>query len=263
MRWIGPRAMASRRSSDRARWAPRLVATIAWISSRITVWMSRRTSRALDVSSRYSDSGVVIRMSAGRRWKRARSAAGVSPVRMATSGTWWGRPSSRARRLMPASGARRFRSTSTARAFSGEMYSTRHRSRVSGGGSNISRLMHHRKPVSVLPLPVGASSRVLAPVAMTGQPWTWGAVGSGNEVSNHRATTGWNGSRAEGRRGSPRTAPVDPVLRRATDWSLAPSARGRPFRAFRAFCSFRPVFRLSSHVDHRPVGRTGRTDLNE
>ena len=34
------------------------------------------------------DSGVVIRISAGRRVKRARSAAGVSPVRMAMVGSW-------------------------------------------------------------------------------------------------------------------------------------------------------------------------------
>ena len=163
IRWMGPRAIASSRSSDRARCAPRLVATIAWISSTITVCTLRSTSRAFDVSSRYSDSGVVMRMSAGRRMNRARSAAGVSPVRIATSGTWCATPCSRARRLIPASGARRLRSTSTARAFRGEMYSTRHRSRGSGGGSNISRLMHHRNPVSVLPLPVGASSSVLAP----------------------------------------------------------------------------------------------------
>ena len=85
---------------------------------------------------------------------------------------------------MPASGARRLRSTSTASAFSGEMYSTRHRSRVSGGGSNISRLMHQRNPVSVLPLPVGASSSVLSPRAMAGQPCACGGVGASNDASN-------------------------------------------------------------------------------
>ena len=59
------RAMRSRRSSDSARCAPRFVDTSAWISSMITVSTERRLSRAFDVSSRYSDSGVVIRMSAG------------------------------------------------------------------------------------------------------------------------------------------------------------------------------------------------------
>ncbi len=33
----------------------------------MTVWMPRSASRAFDVSSRYSDSGVVMRMSAGSR----------------------------------------------------------------------------------------------------------------------------------------------------------------------------------------------------
>ena len=41
------------------------------------------------------DSGVVIRMSAGWRAKRARSAAGVSPVRMAMVGSWNSTPAAR------------------------------------------------------------------------------------------------------------------------------------------------------------------------
>jgi hypothetical protein len=98
-----------------------LVGTSAWISSTITVPTCRSASRALDVSSRYSDSGVVIRMSAGSRWKRARSAAGVSPVRTATVGRWNRSPRAVARLAMPAIGDRRLRSTSTASAFSGEM----------------------------------------------------------------------------------------------------------------------------------------------
>ena len=52
----------------------------------ITVSMEVSRSRALDVSSRYSDSGVVIRMSAGSRWNFARSLCGVSPVRIAMVG---------------------------------------------------------------------------------------------------------------------------------------------------------------------------------
>ena len=50
------------------------------------VSIERSASRAFDVSSRYSDSGVVMRMSAGSRWNRARSLCGVSPVRMAIAG---------------------------------------------------------------------------------------------------------------------------------------------------------------------------------
>ena len=79
--------MRSSRSSDSARCAPRLVETSAWISSTITVSTERSRSRAFEVSSRNSDSGVVIRMSAGSRWKRARSLAGVSPVRIDIAGT--------------------------------------------------------------------------------------------------------------------------------------------------------------------------------
>ena len=77
---------ASSRSSDSARCAPRLPGTSAWISSMITVSTVASRSRAFDVSSRNSDSGVVIRMSAGSRRNRARSVAGVSPVRMAICG---------------------------------------------------------------------------------------------------------------------------------------------------------------------------------
>ena len=46
------RAARSSRSSDSARWAPRLVAAIAWISSTITCSTDARISRALDVSIR-------------------------------------------------------------------------------------------------------------------------------------------------------------------------------------------------------------------
>ncbi len=50
--------------------------------------------------------------------------------------------------------------------------------------------MHHRNPVSVLPLPVGASSSVLAPDAMRGQPCACGAVGAAKDAPNHCATVG-------------------------------------------------------------------------
>ena len=67
MRCSGLPAIRSSRSSDSARCAPRLVETSAWISSMITVSTDRRLSCAFEVSSRNSDSGVVIRMSAGAR----------------------------------------------------------------------------------------------------------------------------------------------------------------------------------------------------
>ena len=59
-----------------------------------------RASRALEVSSRNSDSGVVMRMSGGWAGKRRRTSAGVSPVRMPTvmSGSGWSRRAAAARR---------------------------------------------------------------------------------------------------------------------------------------------------------------------
>ena len=148
-------------------------------------------SRALDVSIRNRDSGVVIRMSAASRRKRRRSSAGVSPVRTPIAGTWSVSPRAWAMFAMPASGARRFRSTSTASAFSGETYRTRHRSPRGGGGENMSRLRHQRNAASVLPLPVGARISVDSPRAIAGQPRFCGAVGSAKTAPNHSATAGW------------------------------------------------------------------------
>ena len=81
------RTQWSRRSRVTARWLPRLVAARAWISSTITASTPRSVSRAADVSMRYSDSGVVMRMSGGLRTRLRRSSAGVSPVRMPTVGS--------------------------------------------------------------------------------------------------------------------------------------------------------------------------------
>ena len=120
IRWAGRSSSSSSRSRDTARWAPRLVAATACTSSTITVSTPRSASRAALVSSRNSDSGVVIRMSVGRRAKARRSSAGVSPERMPTVISGRGRPSRAAACPMPASGARRLRSTSTASALSGE-----------------------------------------------------------------------------------------------------------------------------------------------
>ncbi len=203
--------MASSRSSDSARCAPRFVGTSAWISSMMTVSTARNASRALEVRSRYSDSGVVIRMSAGSRWNFARSAAGVSPVLTAMTGALCRSPRAAARFAIPASGARRFRSMSTASALSGETYNTRHwRSAplrtplVSfDAGSNMSRLMHQRNAVSVFPLPVGARISVDSPRAMAGQPCTCGGVGASNESRNQSATAGWNRSSTAAGEGIP------------------------------------------------------------
>ena len=85
-----------------ARCAPRLVCATAWISSTITCSVPSKIFAAWLVSIRYSDSGVVMRMSGGWRTIAWRSFCGVSPVRIAT---FTSAP-------MPRSGARRFFSTS-------------------------------------------------------------------------------------------------------------------------------------------------------
>ena len=113
--------IASSRSSDSIRCAPRFVGASAWISSMMTVSTLRNVSRARDVSIRYSDSGVVMRMSGGVRTSFWRSLPGVSPVRIATVGASNAAPSRSAASVLPASGERRFFSTSNASARSGEM----------------------------------------------------------------------------------------------------------------------------------------------
>ena len=121
MRWAGVASSASRRSSESARCAPRLVPATACTSSMITHRTSVRVSRADEVSMRNSDSGVVIRMSGGLASSARRWAGGVSPERTPTLIVCAGAPSRSAMREMPASGVRRLRSTSTASAFSGEI----------------------------------------------------------------------------------------------------------------------------------------------
>ena len=85
MRVSGPEVSRSSRSTDRARWDPRLFPTSAWISSMMSVCTFGRMRRppAL-VSSRYRLSGVVTRMWGGCFVMAARSLVGVSPVRTAT-----------------------------------------------------------------------------------------------------------------------------------------------------------------------------------
>ena len=130
IRCAGPRAAsgsdvairsASRRSREMARCAPRLLPASACTSSTMTVSTLRRVSRALEVSSRNSDSGVVISTSGGLLASFRRSSAAVSPVRTATWMSGSSRPRFRAACRIPVSGARRFRSMSVASALSGEM----------------------------------------------------------------------------------------------------------------------------------------------
>ena len=140
----------------------------------ITVRTSDRNAPARDVSSKNSDSGVVISMSGGVRAMRCRSAAGVSAVRIAVRTVPVCCPMSRATRSIPTRGARRFRSTSAASARSGEMYSTRQ----PNPGSATSPSSAQRNAASVLPDPVGETTRVSDPVAIESQACTCTAVGA-------------------------------------------------------------------------------------
>ena len=120
MRCAGCSSSASSRSRLTARCAPRLVAATACTSSTMTVCTPRRVSDAWLVSIRYSDSGVVMRMSGGSAMSLRRSADGVSPERTPTVTSGTAMPSRRADWPMPTSGERRFRSTSTPSALRGE-----------------------------------------------------------------------------------------------------------------------------------------------
>jgi hypothetical protein len=121
MRWAGLSISWSSRSSDSARWAPRLVAATACTSSTMTVSTSVSVSRAAEVNIRKSDSGVVMRMSGGRAIISRRRLGGVSPERTPTVMLGATSPRRSATRPMPVSGVLRLRSTSTASALSGEM----------------------------------------------------------------------------------------------------------------------------------------------
>ena len=62
-----------------------MVPTTAWISSRMTVAIPVSIARPLrELSRMFRLSGVVMRISGGRRSIRRRSSAGVSPLRVRT-----------------------------------------------------------------------------------------------------------------------------------------------------------------------------------
>ncbi|GBE24591.1 hypothetical protein BMS3Bbin02_00866 [bacterium BMS3Bbin02] len=104
--------MFSSRSSESARCDPRFEDAIACTSSMMTVSTVRSIDLARLVSIRYSDSGVVIRMSGGFRSMARRSRCGVSPVLIAVvigvNGKLW----CCAYRSIPKSGTSRFFSMS-------------------------------------------------------------------------------------------------------------------------------------------------------
>ncbi len=211
MRCAGRSRSASRRSRLSARWAPRFVPASACTSSTITVSTPASPARACDVSTRNSDSGVVIRMSGGAEASARRRRAGVSPVRRPTVISGTGAPRSRAAPRMPDNGARRFRSMSAARAFNGETYSTRQRRVLSSGtGVRASRSSPHRKAASVFPDPVGATTRVFSPSAIASHARVCAGVApEGNAPPNQARVAGE-------KRSSPQPGTADP-------WSFAES----------------------------------------
>ena len=167
MRCAGLSSSWSSRSSDSARWAPRLVAATACTSSTITVSTSARVSRAADVSIRNSDSGVVIRMSGGLAISSRRRAGGVSPERT---------PTLMLRRPLPEpfgdAGDTGQRGAQVALDVDGQRLERRD---VEHAGAGLRRAvarrsaswsMAHRNAASVLPDPVGAMTSVLSPSAM-------------------------------------------------------------------------------------------------
>ena len=222
MRWAGESSIASRRSRLSARWAPRLVPATACTSSMITVRTPRSDSRAWLVSMRNSDSGVVMRMSGGLVESRRRSAALVSPERTPTCTSETLVSSRSAVWRMPVSGARRLRSTSTARAFSGLTYRTRQRSWGSSGGVPVSTWSSdQRKALSVLPLPVGATTSACFPAPMACQAPTWAGVGSAKAARNHVRVGSLNSSSTSAPLLTRSSCPMAPTV-------LSPDRVGRP-----------------------------------
>ena len=99
------RSRAASRSSDSARWLPRLLPARAWISSTITVRVVASILRPdSDPSSTYNDSGVVTTICGGRLRMPARSDCGVSPVRTSVLISTSGKPSFASSSRIPASG---------------------------------------------------------------------------------------------------------------------------------------------------------------
>ena len=184
---------ASSRSSDNARWLPRLFGASACASSTMTVRTVDSMRRPDSEPSRmYSDSGVVTTMCGGRLRILSRSACGVSPVRtivrISTSGSQSCRSSSR----MPAIGTSRLMRTSFESAFSGETYTT---AVSSGSGCSTPRRTRSsiaaRNAASVLPEPVGAAISVLRPERIAGHASACAGVGAANVRRNQLATAGW------------------------------------------------------------------------
>ena len=149
-------------------------------------------ARVPEVSMRNNDSGVVMRMSGGGELPP--SLAGVSrcgcPPDLAHR-----YPEAPASCSIPTSGERRLRSTSAASAFSGEMYTTRHRCWGSAASGPVARWsIAERNAASVLPDPVGATTSVWAEPRIDSHAWACAVVGAANARVNHCAVGSLNGN---------------------------------------------------------------------
>ena len=157
---------ASSRSSDSARCAPRLVPATACTSSTMTVSTPRSVSRACEVSSRNSDSGVVMRMSGGCVGELAPLVGrGVTgPHRHRDLRLRQPQPP----RRLPDPGQRRPQVPLDVHRQRLQRRHVEHPAaplRSAGGGAAASRSIAHRNAASVLPDPVGAMTSVSSPFA--------------------------------------------------------------------------------------------------
>ncbi len=191
IRCAGRGSSRSSRSRLSARCAPRLVPATACTSSTITVSTPRSASRAEDVSSRNSDSGVVMRTSGGRPARRRRSSAGVSPVRIPTVTSGTGSPIRAAACRMPGERpAQVALHVDRQRLERGDVQHPAPEPGVVGGGRLAIRSRDHRNAASVLPEPVGATTRASRPRWTADQAPVWAAVGAANAPSNHARVAG-------------------------------------------------------------------------
>ncbi len=196
MRWAGVSSRSSNRSKLNAKCEPRFVPATACTSSTITVSTDARIERAFEVSIKYSDSGVVTRISGGWETMARRSFAVVSPLRVATLTCGACAPNRSYSSRIPASGVSRFLATSTPSAFSGEIYSTRTpflraparfplaSVRTVSFACDISLSMAYRNADSVLPEPVGEMTSTLLPFLMAGHASVCACVGVPNTRVN-------------------------------------------------------------------------------
>ena len=176
---------------------------------------------------RNSDSGVVIRMSVGVRAKRRRSAAGVSPERTATlmSGGWQPEPGRRRGRCRPAGSAgcaRRRRPGPSAARRRGRGTAA---AAPPAGASVASRSSAQRNADSVLPEPVGATTRAWSPELIASQAPAWAVVGAANEPRNHSRGGGGEPVEHVGCHGRPSLSP--PTDRRPRRRAMGRPAPGR------------------------------------